>query len=279
MVEVNGLSKDELIANLWLTDEIINEIEIVKREIDKKKASLDSTIAATEQEHLKAVETKYYDSSEYKAHQDYNGLIEKLKDFKGVAILIDLIVCVLLSYALIIFNVNFLYVILLFIITVVIFYLLYQQGTKYYLNKQKPAPIPSLESVIEEVKMSYEYQQIPNSLLANHMRDEMKKLNQQLSELEATLIEKTVLPEIYRMRAKEVVWYLENLMADNLKEALAALVEGDHREQVKQMIEEQNQEINQLKDITAKLMEHNQKLAHKLEQQRQQLVELENRKK
>lgn len=114
---------------------------------------------------------------------------------------------------------------------------------------------------------------------ANHMRDEIKKLNQQLSELEATLIEKTVLPEIYRMRAKEVVWYLENLMADNLKEALAALVEDDHREQVKQMIEEQNQEINQLKDITAKLMEHNQKLAHKLEQQRQQLVELENRKK
>ena len=96
--------------------------------------------------------------------------------------------------------------------------------------------------------MSYEYQQIPNSLLANHMRDEIKKLNQQLSELEATLIEKTVLPEIYRMRAKEVVWYLENLMADNLKEALAALVEDDHREQVKQMIEEQNQEINQLKD-------------------------------
>ena len=89
MVEVNGLSKDELIANLWLTDEMINEIEIVKREIDKKKASLDSTIAATEQEHLKAVETKYYDSSEYKAHQDYNGLIEKLKDFKGVAILMN----------------------------------------------------------------------------------------------------------------------------------------------------------------------------------------------
>ena len=279
MVEVNGLSKDEIIANLWLTDEIINEIEIVKREIDKKKASLDSTIVATEQERLKAVKTKYYDSSEYKAHQDYNGLIEKLKDFKGVAILIDLIVCVLLSYALIIFNVKFLYVILLFIITVVIFYLLYQQGTKYYLNKQKPAPIPSLESVIEEAKMSYEYQQIPNSLLANHMRDEIEKLNQQLSELEATLIEKTVLPEIYRMRAKEVVWYLENLMADNLKEALAALVEADHREQVKHMIEEQNQEINQLKDITAKLMEHNQKLAHKLEQQRQQLVELENRKK
>ena len=68
-------------------------------------------------------------------------------------------------------------------------------------------------------------------------------------------------------------------MADNLKEALAALVEADHRKELKQMIDDQNQEIHQLKDITAKLMEHNQKLAQKIEQQRQQLLELENKKK
>ena len=37
----NDLSKDELIKNLWLTDEIINEIEITKREIDKKKTTLE----------------------------------------------------------------------------------------------------------------------------------------------------------------------------------------------------------------------------------------------
>ena len=132
-------------------------------------------------------------------------------------------------------------------------------------NEERFAIIDGLESILRDIEegileISPEYEDIH-------------------SFVEATLIEKTVLPEIYRMRAKEVVWYLENLMADNLKEALAALVEADHREQVKHMIEEQNQEINQLKDITAKLMEHNQKLAHKLEQQRQQLVELENRKK
>ncbi len=278
MSEVNDLSKDELIANLWLTDEMINEIEIVKREIDKKQVALEATIATTEQEHLSTVEKKYYDSEEYKAHQTYNTLNEKLTAFKGVAILIDLIICVLLGYGLIILGVKFLHVVLFWIITPIIVYLLYQQGLKYYLIKQKPAPIPSLESVCEEAKMSLEYQQIPNSLLAKHMKDEIIKLNQQVSELEANLAQKTVLPEIYRMRAKELVWYLENLMADNLKEALAALVEGDHRKQVKQMIEEQNQEINQLKDITSNLMEYNQKLAHKIEQQRQQLVELENKK-
>lgn len=279
MSEINDLSKDELIANLWLTDEMINEIEIVKREIDKKQATIEATIATTEQEHLKTVEKKYYDSEEYKAHQIYNALNEKLTAFKGVAILIDLIICVLLGYGLIILGVKFLYVVLFWIITPIIFYLLYQQGLKYYLIKQKPAPLPSLESVFEEAKMSLEYQQIPNSLLAKHMKDEIVNLNQQVSELEANLVQKNVLPEIYRMRAREVVWYLENLRADNLKEALAALVESDHRQQVKQMIEEQNQEINQLKEITANLMEHNQKLAHKIEQQRQQLVELENKKK
>ena len=68
-------------------------------------------------------------------------------------------------------------------------------------------------------------------------------------------------------------------MADNLKEALTALVESDHRKELKQMIDDQNQEIHALKDTTAKLMEYNQKLAQKIEQQRQQLLELENKKK
>ncbi len=48
---------------------------------------------------------------------------------------------------------------------------------------------------------------------------------------------------------------------------------------MKEMMNEQNQEISQLKEITAKLMEQNQKLAQKVEEQRQQFVELENKKK
>ena len=279
MIDVNNLSKDELIANLWLTDEMINEIEIVKREIDKKKATLEATISSTKQEHLEMVKKKYYDSEEYKAHQSYQNLTEKLAAFKGVAILLDLIICVLLGYGLIILSVPFLHVVLFWIITPVIVYLLYQQVVKYYLVKQKPTEIPSLETVLEEAKNSIEYEKISNSLIANHIRDEMTKLGKQQSELEILLAQKTVLPELYRMRAREVVWYLENLMADNLKEALAALVEADHRQQMKEMMNEQNQEISQLKEITAKLMEQNQKLAQKVEEQRQQLVELENKKK
>lgn len=279
MVEISTLSKDELIANLWSTDEMIKEIEIIKCEIDKKKATLDLTIHSTEQDHLKAVEKKYYESDDYKANQAFNTLVEKLKAFKGIAILLDLILCVLLGYGLLVLGVKFSYVVIFWLITPIILFLLYQQGTKYYLMKQKPNDIPSLENLLEEAKMTLEYQSIPNSLLANHIRDEITKMSQQQSQLEVTLAEKTVLPEIYRKRAKEVVWYLENLMADNLKEALAALVEEDHRKELKQMIDDQNQEIHQLKDTTAKLMEHNQKLAQKIEQQRQQLLELENKKK
>lgn len=279
MMNVNDLSKDELITNLWLTDEMINEIEIVKREIDKKKATLEATISSTKQEYLETVKKKYYDSEDYKAHQLYQELTEKLAAFKGIAILLDLIICVLLGYGLIILSVPFLYVIFFWIMTPIILYLLYQQGVKYYLVKQKPAEMSSIETVLEEAKNSIEYEKISNSLIAHHIRDELMKLSKQQSELEALLAQKTVLPEIYRMRAREVVWYLENLMADNLKEALAALVEADHRQQMKEMVNEQNQEISQLKEMTAKLMEQNQKFAQKMEEQRQKLVELENKKK
>ena len=275
----NDLSKGDLIKNLWLTDEIINEIEIIKREIDKKKTTLEETISSTKQEYIEMVKKNYYESEAYKAHQSYQSLIEKLDAFRGVAILLDLIVCVLLGYGLIIFNVSFLKVILFWIITPIIVYLLYQQGIKYYLVKQKPAHMPSLETVIEEAKKSLEYENISNSLIANHIRDEVMKLSQQQSQLEVLLAEKTVLPELYRMRAREVVWYLENLMADNLKEALKALVESDHREQIKEMMNEQNQEIDRLKKATETLMDQNQKLIRQVEQQRQQIEELESKKK
>lgn len=275
----NDLSKDELVRNLWLTDEIISEIEIVKREINKKKMTLEETISSTKHEHIEMVKKNYYESKEYQAHQSYQFLIEKLEAFKGVAILLDLIICVLFGYGLIILNVSFLKVILFWMITPIIVYLLYQQAIKYYLVKQKPADLPSLETVIEEAKKSVEYENISNSLIANHIRDEITKLSQKQSQLEIRLAEKTVLPELYRMRAREVVWYLENLMADNLKEALTALVESDHREQIKEMMSEQNQEIDRLKKATETLMEQNQKLIRQVEEQRQQIEELESKKK
>lgn len=107
----------------------------------------------------------------------------------------------------------------------------------------------------------------------------MKQLELKIQQLEVLLDEKTVLPDIYRVRAKDVVWYLENQRADNLKEALAALVDSDHREQVKQMIEQQNHEIEKLNEVTEKLIKDNQKLKQQVEQQYQQIIELSNRKK
>lgn len=58
-----------------------------------------------------------------------------------------------------------------------------------------------------------------------------------------------MLPLIYRLRAREVVWFLENLRADNLKEALAALVDSDHRQQMEETVNQQNHEIQKLKEL------------------------------
>lgn len=279
MVDSTTLTKDELISNLWLTDEIMSEIEIIKDEIEKKRVSLESTIQSTEQEYLKTVKENYTKSELYQAHQTYDDLIDRMKHLKGIVILIDLIICVLLGYLFIMQGVKLMYVMLFWITVPILTYLIYDQIIKYYLKAKKPKPLPTLDEVIAEVKTSTEYLHISDSLIAKHIKQEMKQLELKIQQLEVLLNEKTVLPDIYRVRAKDVVWYLENQRADNLKEALAALVDSDHREQVKQMIEQQNHEIEKLNEVTEKLIKDNQKLKQQVEQQYQQIIELSNRKK
>ena len=279
MVDPTTLTKDELISNLWLTDEIMSEIEIIKDEIEKKRVSLESTIQSTEQEYLKTVKENYTKSELYQAHQTYDDLIDRMKHLKGIVILIDLIICILLGYLFIMQDVKLMYVMLFWITVPILVYLIYDQIIKYYLKAKKPKPLPTLDEVIAEVKTSTEYLHISDSLIAKHIKQEMKQLELKIQQLEVLLDEKTVLPDIYRVRAKDVVWYLENQRADNLKEALAALVDSDHREQVKQMIEQQNHEIEKLNEVTEKLIKDNQKLKQQVEQQYQQIIELSNRKK
>lgn len=279
MVDPTTLTKDELISNLWLTDEIMSEIEIIKDEIEKKRVSLESTIQSTEQEYLKTVKENYTKSELYQAHQTYDDLIDRMKHLKGIVILIDLIICILLGYLFIMQDVKLMYVMLFWITVPILVYLIYDQIIKYYLKAKKPKLLSTLDEVIAEVKTSTEYLHISDSLIAKHIKQEMKQLELKIQQLEVLLDEKTVLPDIYRVRAKDVVWYLENQRADNLKEALAALVDSDHREQVKQMIEQQNHEIEKLNEVTEKLIKDNQKLKQQVEQQYQQIIELSNRKK
>jgi hypothetical protein len=228
---------------------------------------------------LKTVKENYTKSELYQAHQTYDDLIDRMKHLKGIVILIDLIICILLGYLFIMQDVKLMYVMLFWITVPILVYLIYDQIIKYYLKAKKPKPLSTLDEVIAEVKTSTEYLHISDSLIAKHIKQEMKQLELKIQQLEVLLDEKTVLPDIYRVRAKDVVWYLENQRADNLKEALAALVDSDHREQVKQMIEQQNHEIEKLNEVTEKLIKDNQKLKQQVEQQYQQIIELSNRKK
>ena len=56
MIEANSLTKQLLIENLWMTDEILNEIEILKTELEKKQLLKENTIKELEEEYLNTVE-------------------------------------------------------------------------------------------------------------------------------------------------------------------------------------------------------------------------------
>lgn len=279
MIDPTTLNKEELISNLWLTDEMISEMEIVQDEIEKKRINLDVIIANTEQEFLKKIHDDYYKSNLYQAHEAYKDLLDKFKHLKIIALLIDLILCVIVGYFLILSGMPLMYVILFWIIVPICLYLIYDQTVKIYLKKKQADTLPTLEEALTEAKQSLEYERISDSLLAQHIKQDIKQLQDKKQQLELTLEEKTVLPIIYRLRAREVVWFLENHHADNLKEALAALVDADHRQQMEEAVNQQNHEIQKLKEITEKLIQDNKHLAQKLEQQHQQIIELTNCKK
>lgn len=279
MIDATKLTKDELISNLWLTDEMISEMDIIEDEIEKKKSTLESTIMNAEQEYLKMIHDEYHKSELYQEHQDYHDLLDRFKHLRGISILIDLILCILIGYFFIISGMALMYVILFWIIVPISLYLAYDQIVKVYLKKKQPSPLPKLEDVLNEAKTAPAYCKISDSLLAKHIKQEIKQLQEKRLQLETELDEKTSLPQIYRLRAREVVWFLENQRADNLKEALGALVDSDHREQMAQTMNQQNHEIQKLHEITEKLSQDNKRLAQKLEQQHQQIVELTNRKK
>lgn len=279
MIDPVTLTKDELISNLWLTDEIVNEIDIIKDEIEKNKKSLKLTIGSTEQEYLKNIADNYMTSSLYQQHIKYDDITDRMKHLKGIAILLDLIICVSLGYLFIMQGIQLMYVILFWIIAPIALYLIYDKIVAYYLKSKKPSPLPTLEQTIEEAKQSSDYLNISNSLVAKHIKQEIMKLEQNIQQLEQSLDEKSVLPIIYRLRAKEIVWYLENLRADNLKEALAALVDSDHRKEMKEIVEQQNHEIEKLNEITERLVKDNKRLKQQIERQHEQIIELTNRKK
>ncbi|MGL4373998.1 MAG: hypothetical protein ACRCS6_09465, partial [Turicibacter sp.] len=66
---------------------------------------------------------------------------------------------------------------------------------------------------------------------------------------------------------------------DNLKEALAALANEDHREELKQMVATQNLDIAALETKTDQLMMENQRLSQLLAEQQDEINDLQSKRK
>jgi len=274
------VTKEDLIRNLWLTDEIINEIDIIDEEIKKKKLSLQGVQREAQAGYLKLIENDYYQSEEFKSKEEEGKLSQKLKKTHHIFLLSDVVISILLGYLFIALDVPFIQVVIFWLIVPIAVYGGYRLWQKNYLAKQKSQkPARELDEVLREARESEEFEQIPDSLLAIHMKQEIAKLNQKCVAREKELEEKTVLPSKYKLRAREIVWYLENMRADNLKEAIIALEEDAYRLKIENMIEIQTEEMYQLKTKLDYLIEENERLKKQQEQIAQQHMDLNKQKK
>lgn len=77
-----------MIENLWNTDEMLNEIEIIKSEFEKKQILKENTLKELEAEYLKDVEERYLVSPVVKRYARHEELVQQFKDLRGVAILV-----------------------------------------------------------------------------------------------------------------------------------------------------------------------------------------------
>ena len=247
MIDAKLLTKEDLIANLWLTDEILSELDIIDDEIKKKNISLKAIVEEAQSDYLKSVENYYYQSEEYELNEKFQILNKKIQGVHNIVVIADIAICTIAGYFFIYFGFPFWQVIIFWLVVPLLIFGMYYLAQKFFLNSRKPPiSLRPLKEVLEAAQQNDSFQKIPDSLLATHIKQEIARLNQKKREGEEILSSQTVLTKNYQPRAKEIVWYLENKMADNLKEALIALEEADFRKQMKQMIEEQKDEIKSL---------------------------------
>ena len=274
MIEASNLSKELLIKNLWATDEMLNEVEILKSEVDKKQILKENTLKELEEEYLKIIEEKYLSSPGVKRYKRYEDLVQQFKDINGIAILIDLIICVLIGYTLIFLGVGILKTATVVIFLLFIFYIVYHQVVKVILKSKEPEHPLNLETVIKKAKLEKEYFHLKDALVIQNINQEIKQMNQREIYLKEKLEQQSVLTEIYWPYTRKVIWFLENLVADDLKEALKLLAESNHRDEVKNAIENQNLQIEDLNKRFDKLVEDHKKIVNEINKQREQIKKI-----
>ena len=263
MIEASNLTKQLLIENLWMTDEMLNEVDILKSELEKKQLLKENTIKELEEEYLKVVEEKHLASPIVKRYARYENLVQQFKDVRSIAILVDLIVCILIGYGLVFLGVGILKTAAIVVFLPFIFYLIYHQIVKVILKNKEPEYPLNLETVIKKAKLEEEY-----------FHQEVKQMIQREMYLKEKIEQQSVLTEIYWPYTRKVIWFLENQMADDLKESLKLLADSNHRDEIKKTVETQNRQIEDLNKRFDKLVEDQKKIVAELNKQREKMKKI-----
>lgn len=108
-----------------------------------------------------------------------------------------------------------------------------------------------------------------DALVIQYIDQEVKQMIQREMYLKEKIEQQSVLTEIYWPYTRKVIWFLENQMADDLKESLKLLADSNHRDEIKKTVETQNRQIEDLNKRFDKLVEDQKKIVAELNKQRE----------
>ncbi len=272
------LSKEQLIEILYRTDELMNELTIVRHQIQNKQHVKEVELEALQHEYVEDTLQAYHESDDVLAYEDYRVFAQNVANFKKVALLLAIIIPLIIGNILFFMKVEFILVAGLVVILPFILFFIYQLiANKMVQDKKMPMP-QSDEAIRRSATEEGGYEQLEQSLKIRNLGFEVKQLEQKQNQILEVLQTESVLKEIYYEKARRLIYFLNNQFADNLKEALLVLSTEEHRQQMEAAIREHEETITELRTKTNQLQDQVNELQAQVSKQQSQLEQMTSRK-
>ena len=274
VVDVSKLNREQLLANLYRTDELVKEIEILDHEIEKKEKIRIVSLDALQMNYVTDKLAQYQASEEVKAYERQKAREKAYQEAKGVALVFTVMLPLITGGILYVMKTNIFIVAAVCVISPFILFSIYHLVGEYYI-KNKELTVPKTDEIVyRDARLETSYTQLENEIEIRDLKFEITQLKQQREQTFEQLRSESALKEKYYKKARRLVYYLSNQYADTIKEAILLLENDEHRKVVNDQLEINGKEIKFLRQQLMMLQEQYDRLETEVDRYKKEVAKL-----
>ena len=274
VVDVSKLNREQLLANLYRTDELVKEIDILDHEIEKKEKMRIVSLDALQLNYVNDKLVHYQESDEVKAYERQQAREKAYEEAKGVALVFTVMLPLITGGILFVMNVNLILVATVCVISPILLFAVYYLIGEYYIKNKEIITPKTDEMVYRDARLETSYMQLENEIEIRDLKFEITQLKQKREQTFEQLRSESALKEKYYKKARRLVYYLSNQYADTIKEAILLLENDEHRKVVNDQLDINGKEIKFLRQQLMMLQEQCDRLEVEVELYKKEVTKL-----